>query len=93
MLLRSGIAVAVVRVSGYRSNLTPNLGTSICHEHGPKETKKKKEEEEINWFIKNISRHRVNYVIFGSFYVNCIPFFLLFIQFLGPLLQSPRLGV
>ena len=36
MLLRSGIAVAVVWASGYSSDLTLSLGTSICLRCGPK---------------------------------------------------------
>jgi len=32
--LRSGVAVAVAR--GYSSDWTPSLGTSICHQSGPK---------------------------------------------------------
>ena len=38
---RSGIAVAVVQASNYSSDQTPSLGTSICHECGPKKTKKR----------------------------------------------------
>ena len=44
--LRSCVAVAVVQVSSCRSDSTPILGTSICHECGPKKAKKKKKEEE-----------------------------------------------
>ena len=44
MWLRSCIAVAVAWAGSYSfdSDLTPSLGTSICHECGPKKTKKKK---------------------------------------------------
>ena len=45
MLLGSGIAVAVAVASIYSSDLTPSLGTSICHEYGPKKTKKKKKKK------------------------------------------------
>ena len=38
--LRSGVAVAVA--SGYSSDLTPSLGTSICRRLGPKKDQKKK---------------------------------------------------
>lgn len=42
--LGPGIAVAVVKVGSYSSNLTPSLGTSICHRCGlKKQTNKKKE--------------------------------------------------
>ena len=40
--LRSGIAVAVAQASGYSSESTPSLGTSICPGSGPKKTKNKK---------------------------------------------------
>ena len=36
--LGSSVAVAVAEASGYSSDLTPNLGTSICCEWGPKKT-------------------------------------------------------
>ena len=36
--LGSGIAVAVVKAVSYSSDVTPSLGTSICHGGGPKET-------------------------------------------------------
>ena len=38
MWLGSGIAVAVVKASGYSSDLTPSLGTSICQGCSPKKT-------------------------------------------------------
>ena len=38
--LGSDVAVAVV--SGYSSDSTPSLGTSMCHRCGPKKKKKKK---------------------------------------------------
>ena len=31
MQLRSGIAVAVAQAGSYSSDLTPSLGTSVCH--------------------------------------------------------------
>ena len=40
--LGSHVAVAVAWASSYSSDSTPSLGTSICHECGPKKTKKKK---------------------------------------------------
>ena len=46
MQLGSGIAVAVVEASGYGSDSTPSLGTSMCRGSGSrkgKKTKKKKE--------------------------------------------------
>ena len=42
MQLGSGVAVAVAWAGGYSSDWTPSLETSICHECGPKKTKKKK---------------------------------------------------
>ena len=42
MQLRSHVDMAVVLASGYSSNSTPSLGTSICHSWGPKKKKKKK---------------------------------------------------
>ena len=36
--VRSGVAVAVVQASSHSSDLTPSLGTSICHRCGPKKT-------------------------------------------------------
>ena len=38
-LFGSGIAVTVVWAGSYTSNLTPGLGTSICHWYSPKKTK------------------------------------------------------
>ena len=38
--LGSSVAVAVVSAGSYSSELTPSLGTSICHGRGPKKTKK-----------------------------------------------------
>ena len=35
------VAVAVAQAGSYSSDLTPSLGTSICHGCGPKMTKKK----------------------------------------------------
>ena len=40
--LGSGVGVAVMRARGYSSDLTPSLGTSICHRCGTKKKKKKK---------------------------------------------------
>ena len=45
--LGSGIAVAVVQAGGYSSDLTPSLGTSICHGYCPKKTKKRKKKKKI----------------------------------------------
>ena len=39
MQLSSGVAVAVPQGSSYSSNLTPSLGTSICHRHSHKKKK------------------------------------------------------
>ena len=42
MRLRFHVAVALVQAGSYSSDSTPSLGTSMCRERGPKETKKKK---------------------------------------------------
>ena len=34
--------LALLWASGYSSNLTPSLGTSICQRYGPKKTRKKR---------------------------------------------------
>ena len=38
MRLGSCVAVAVAVASTYNTNLTPSLGTSICHSHDPKKS-------------------------------------------------------
>ena len=53
MQLRSHVAVAVLQASGYSSDWTPSLGTSICRESGPrngKRTKKKKKSRKKKHF-------------------------------------------
>ena len=42
---RVAVAVAVVQASGYSSDSTPSLGTSICHGRGPRKGKKTKKEK------------------------------------------------
>jgi len=42
MQLASTIAVAVLQASGFSSDSTSSLGTSMCHKGGPKRRKKKK---------------------------------------------------
>ena len=42
MCLGSHIALAVVSAGGYSSDLTPSLGSSICHRCSPKRTKKRR---------------------------------------------------
>ena len=44
--LGSDIDVAVASASGYSSDETPNLGTSMCCRCGPKKVKKKKDNYE-----------------------------------------------
>ena len=39
MRLKSRVAVAVVWADSYSSDLTPGLGTSICHRRSPKKQK------------------------------------------------------
>ena len=46
MLLRSGVAVAVVWACSYSSNSTPSLGTSIGHRGSRKKKEKKKKPTE-----------------------------------------------
>ena len=48
MWFRSGVAVAVAvaKASGYSSNLTPSLGTSICRGCSPRKGKKKKKKKQ-----------------------------------------------
>ena len=41
MQLRSGVAAAVAWASGYKSDQTPSLGTSICHGCSPKKERSK----------------------------------------------------
>ena len=41
MCFGSGVAVAVVSASSYRSTSTPSLGTSICHGCAPPQKKNK----------------------------------------------------
>ena len=43
MWLGSGVAVAVAQAGSYSSDLTPSLGTPICHRYSPKKDKKKSE--------------------------------------------------
>ena len=43
--LRSCVAVALVEASGYSSDLTPSLGTSMCCWCGPKKTKSGSEKQ------------------------------------------------
>ena len=42
MQLRSCVAMAVAQAGSFSSDLTPSLGTTICHLCGPKKIKKKK---------------------------------------------------
>ena len=41
MQLESGVAMAMAQADSYSSDLTPSLGTSICHGWGPKKQQKK----------------------------------------------------
>ena len=56
--LGSRVAVAVAYVSGYSSDLTPSLGTSICHKCGPpkkpEQTKKYLKTNNENTTIQNL---------------------------------------
>ena len=56
--LRSDVAVGGVEAGSYSSDSTPNMGTSICHECGPK---KKKKSSYIFVFIFKINLFSLNY--------------------------------
>ena len=54
--LRSLVAVALAKVSGYSSELDPSLGTSLCHGSSPrkgKRTRKKKKKKEASALYPN----------------------------------------
>ena len=55
--LRSCVAVAVVLAGSYSSDLTPNLGTSICCRCGPKKTKDNKKT------LYNLMCWKLNYLM------------------------------
>ena len=57
MRLGSGFAVAVAQASSCSSNLTPSLGTSICHKCGPKKKGKKKREVKRDQIIEDSVQH------------------------------------
>jgi len=59
--LRSHVAVAVGQVSGYSTDLTPSLGTFICHRCNPKKQKKKKKKKE---------KKKSNQGLMGSFSIH-----------------------
>ena len=66
MQLRSPVAVAVVEASSYSSDSTPGLGTSICHECGPKNRKKKKRKKEIIHPVLGLTEIQIHF-LFLSF--------------------------
>jgi len=49
MWLRSIVAMAVVQASSCSSDLTPSLGTSICHRCSHKKEKKEKKKKERSY--------------------------------------------
>ena len=51
--LGSGVAMAVVKANSCSFDLTPNLGTSICHKCDPEKTKKKKDITIVNIYAPN----------------------------------------
>ena len=59
--LRSDVAVAVAWASGYSSDSTPGLGTSICRGSGPRDSNnnnnnnKKTKRQKIKKIIKKIN--------------------------------------
>ena len=50
------MAVAMAVASSCRSDLTPSLGTSICHKCSPKKTKKKKKKKNRKNKVDRIHR-------------------------------------
>ena len=46
--LESGVAVAVTQAGSCSSDLTPSLGTSLCHGYGPKKRGKKKKKKKVH---------------------------------------------
>ena len=57
--LRSSVAMAVAQASGYSSDSTPSLGTSICRGSGPRNNKKTKKKKN-DCVVKNSSHFREN---------------------------------
>ena len=55
MRFRSGIAVALAWAGSYGSDLTPSLGTSICHRYDPKKPKKQQKKDKK---IKKIKKKK-----------------------------------
>ena len=55
MWLRSGVAVAVVQASGYSSNLTPNLETSMCCRCSPKRIKNKTKQNGVSLMAQQLT--------------------------------------
>ena len=63
MLLRSRVAVAVVVASSCSSDLTPSLGTYICHRCGPKKKNKKRSIRVINRRLRVPGEGALIYVV------------------------------
>ena len=65
MQLGSRVAVAVVQASGYSSDSTPSLGTSMCPGCGPKKTIDQKKKEihlsfsKILYLLESISEFSI----------------------------------
>ena len=54
MQLRSGVAVAVASAGGHSSDLTPRLGTSMCHMGGCGPKKKRKKKRHLFWSLRKM---------------------------------------
>ena len=54
---RSSHRVAVVQASSCSSDLTPSLGTSICHRCSPKKTKKEKRKNPLTILVVKSPSH------------------------------------
>ena len=88
---RSYIAVAVVKAGSCIFDLSPSLGTSICHRSGPKKKKKKKKKERKK---KRNDAWTVDESNFSFFFFRCIKSFLKYqhwtLLFLLPSYMIPK---
>ena len=83
------VAVAVVKASSYRFNLTPSLGTSICCWCSPKKAKKKQQQQQQK---KNSSVLNLKRMIIGNYSSgNILPSFFFPSLFSSALYSLPCL--
>ena len=66
MLLRSGIAVAVVQTGSCSSDCTPSLGTSICHGQKTTNTKDNKQRTQNNAVGEDVEKLELLCIAGGS---------------------------